>query len=52
LAGGRIDGGFGIECPRINFPSLDSADFEKFQELLPALRSFLLKSRAQHLSYA
>jgi hypothetical protein len=22
----------GIECPRINFPSLDSAEFEKFQE--------------------
>ena len=30
--GGAIEGWFVIECPRINFPSLDSADFEKFQD--------------------
>jgi hypothetical protein len=26
-----LGGWFGIECPRINFPYLDSAEFEKFQ---------------------
>src|ERR1035441_4606377 len=36
LGAGGMEGWFCIECPRINFPSLDSADFEKFQEsLLP-----------------
>jgi hypothetical protein len=27
-----MEGWFGIECPFVNFPSLDNADFEKFQE--------------------
>src|ERR1039458_6978298 len=36
LGAGGMEGWLGIECPRINFPSLDSLDFEKFQEsLLP-----------------
>jgi hypothetical protein len=29
---GGMGGWFGIECPRINFSSLDHADLEKFQE--------------------
>jgi hypothetical protein len=29
---GGMGGWFGIECPRINFSSLDHADFEKFQK--------------------
>jgi hypothetical protein len=32
LGGTGLEGWLGIECPLINFPSLDSADFEKFQE--------------------
>ena len=28
-----MDGWFGIECPRINFPSLDSSEIEKLQHL-------------------
>src|ERR1039458_1672797 len=35
LEGGNFEGSLGIECPRINFPSLDNADLEKFQESLP-----------------
>jgi len=42
-----MEGRFGIECPRINFPSLDSADFEKFRESLPPHElPSLLKPRA------
>src|ERR1039458_8885189 len=35
LEGGILGGWFGIERPFINFPSLDSADFEKFQQKSP-----------------
>jgi hypothetical protein len=34
FAGGGVGGWFGIECPRINLSSLDSAEFQKFQEAL------------------
>jgi hypothetical protein len=32
LEDGGMGGWFGIECPLINFSSLDHADFEKFHE--------------------
>jgi len=33
LGKGKFEDSFCIECPRINFSSLDNADLEKFQEL-------------------
>ena len=46
LAGFGTEGRFGIECPRINFPSLDGEDFERLQEChLPSDLSFFLNSR-------
>jgi hypothetical protein len=30
---GGVEGWFGIECPLINFPSLDSAGVKKFQNV-------------------
>lgn len=42
---GGIEGWLCIECPLINFPSLDSADFEKFQEChSPGISSLLFQS--------
>jgi hypothetical protein len=55
-----MEDGFGIECPRINFSSLDHEGFERFQEniLFPVLspssadraaHSGTVKGRAQFL---
>ena len=35
--GGDVEGWFGIECPLINFPSLDNASMKSFRNLLGAL---------------
>lgn len=45
---GFFAGSFDIECPLINFPSLDYADFGKFQEFCPLKAPFQLKTPLPH----
>jgi hypothetical protein len=50
LAVAGMEGWFGIECPHINFPSLDGAAFERFQKSPPGDLLFSRWPQRQHPS--